>query len=159
MLQNLPDNVGDIGLIPGLGRSPGEGHGNPLYYSCLENSVDRGAWRAIVHGVAKNRTRLNWLSTHTHRQEPFTWFHLLLWSSESSACWPTQTLPLPDPIGISLWLLCLEPQTYMKPKKMITGPLIFISAAHFNINLKRCQGWGRDMWLTMNLLIPFLNSL
>ena len=49
-------NVGDLGSIPGLGRSPGEGHGNPLYYSCLENSVDRGAWRATVHGVAKSWT-------------------------------------------------------------------------------------------------------
>ena len=51
-------NVGDLGLIPGLGRSPGEGNGNPLQYSCLENSIDRGAWRATVHGVAKSRTQL-----------------------------------------------------------------------------------------------------
>ena len=50
-------NEGDPGLIPGLGRSPGEGNSNPLQYSCLENSMDRGAWRATVHGVAKNRTR------------------------------------------------------------------------------------------------------
>ena len=46
-------------MIPGLGRSPGEGNGNPLQYSCLENPMDRGAWRATVHGVAKSRTRLN----------------------------------------------------------------------------------------------------
>ena len=46
-------NVGDLGLIPGLGRSPGEGSGNPLQYSCLENPMDGGAWRATVHGVAK----------------------------------------------------------------------------------------------------------
>ena len=43
-------NSGDLGLIPGLGRSPGGGHGNPLQYSCLENSMDKGAWRATVHG-------------------------------------------------------------------------------------------------------------
>ena len=49
-------HAGDLGLIPGLGRSPGEGNGNPLQYSCLENSMDRGAWRATVHGVAKSRT-------------------------------------------------------------------------------------------------------
>ena len=49
-------NAGDLGLIPGLGRSPGEGNGNPLQYSCLENSMDRGAWWATVHGVAKSRT-------------------------------------------------------------------------------------------------------
>ena len=49
-------NVGDLGLIPGLGRSPGEGNGNPLQYSCLENSMDGGAWWATVHRVAKSQT-------------------------------------------------------------------------------------------------------
>ena len=52
-------NAGDLGLIPGSGRSPGEGNGNPLQYSCLENPLDGGAWWATVHGVAKSRTRLN----------------------------------------------------------------------------------------------------
>ena len=52
-------NAGDLGLIPGSGRSPGEGNGNPLQYSCLENPMDRGAWWAAVHGVAKSRTRLS----------------------------------------------------------------------------------------------------
>ena len=52
-------NVGDTGSIPGLGRSPGEGNGNPLQYSCLENPMDRGAWQAIVHGVAESQTQLN----------------------------------------------------------------------------------------------------
>ena len=49
-------NAGDLGLTPGLGRSPGEGNGNPLQYSCLENPMDRGAWWATVHGVTKNWT-------------------------------------------------------------------------------------------------------
>ena len=52
-------NTGDPGSIPGLGRSLGEGNGNPLQYSCLENPMDRGAWSATVHGVAKSRTRLS----------------------------------------------------------------------------------------------------
>ena len=52
-------NAGDPGLIPGLGRSPGEGNGNPLQYSCLENPVDEGAWRATVHGVTKSQTQLS----------------------------------------------------------------------------------------------------
>ena len=52
-------NAGDLGSIPGLGRSPGEGNGNPLQYSSLENSMDRGAWWAIVHGVTKSRTQLS----------------------------------------------------------------------------------------------------
>ena len=51
-------NVGDTSSIPGLGRSPGEGIGYPLQYSCLENSMDRGAWRTIVHGVTKSWTQL-----------------------------------------------------------------------------------------------------
>ena len=52
-------NAGDLGSIPGWGRSPGEGNGNPLQYSCLENSMDRGAWSAIIHGVAKSWTQLS----------------------------------------------------------------------------------------------------
>ena len=53
MLKNPPANAGDTGSIPGSGRSPGEGNGNPLQNSCLENPMDRGAWRATVHGVTK----------------------------------------------------------------------------------------------------------
>ena len=59
VIKNLPTNAGDIrdvGLIPGLGRFPGVGHGNPLQYSCLENLRDRGAWWATVHRVTKNQT-------------------------------------------------------------------------------------------------------
>ena len=56
MIKNLPDNAGDADSTPGSGRSPGEGNGNPLQYSCLENSMDRGTWWATVHGVAKSRT-------------------------------------------------------------------------------------------------------
>ena len=59
MIKNLPANardLRDVGTIPELGRSPGEGHGNPLQYSCLENPMDRGVWWATVHGVAKSQT-------------------------------------------------------------------------------------------------------
>ena len=61
-------NVGDPGSIPGLGRSPGEGNGNPLQYSCQENPMDREVWRATVHGVAKSQTRLSDFThtLHTH---------------------------------------------------------------------------------------------
>ena len=52
-------DTGDVGLIPGSGRSPGEGNGNPLQYSCLENPMDRGIWRATIHRVAKSRTQLS----------------------------------------------------------------------------------------------------
>ena len=63
VVKNLPANAGDTGnagSLPGLGRSPGVGNGNPLQYACLEKPMDRGAWRATVRGVTKNQT---WLST------------------------------------------------------------------------------------------------
>ena len=62
MVKNLPASVGDargVGLIPGSGRSPGEGNSSPLQYSRLENSMDRGAWWATVHGVASSQTQLS----------------------------------------------------------------------------------------------------
>ena len=62
VVENPPANVGnirDVGSIPGSGRSPGGEHGNPLQYSCLENSTDGGAWWATVHGVAKNQIQLS----------------------------------------------------------------------------------------------------
>ena len=65
MVKNQPANAADTrdtGSISGLGRPPGVGNGNPLQYSCLENPMDRGAWQATVHGIAKSQARL---STHT----------------------------------------------------------------------------------------------
>ena len=67
VVKNLPAKVGDAGdvdLIPGLGRFPEGGNGDPLQYSCLENSMDRGAWWAIAQGVA--RVGYDWAHTHTH---------------------------------------------------------------------------------------------
>ena len=61
---------GDVGSIPGLGRSPGEGNGNPLHYSCLGNPMDRGVWQVAVHRVAKSQTRLS------------SWAHTDFWSCE-----------------------------------------------------------------------------
>ena len=69
MVKNLPADRGDVrdvGSVPGSGRSPGGGQGNLLQYSCLETSMDRGLWRATVHGVAKSQARLKRLK-HTHR--------------------------------------------------------------------------------------------
>ena len=69
VVKNPPasaEDVRDEGSIPGSGRPPGGGHGNPLQYSCLENPMDRGAWRAIVHRIARSRARLKCLSTAQH---------------------------------------------------------------------------------------------
>ena len=59
VVKDPPANAGDAGSIPGLGRFPGVGNANPLWYSCLENSMDRGAWWATLHGVAKSQTQLS----------------------------------------------------------------------------------------------------
>ena len=70
MVKNLPANAGDMrdtGSIPGSGRSPGGGHGNPLQYFSLENPMDRGAWQAMIHRVTKSQTQLNRLSIAQHR--------------------------------------------------------------------------------------------
>ena len=67
VVKNPPANSGDVidvGLFPGLGKSPGGGHDNPLQYSCLEGPMDRGAWQAMVHRVTKSWARLKCLSTH-----------------------------------------------------------------------------------------------
>ena len=74
MVKNPPANAGntrDMGLIPGLVRSPGVGNGNPLQYSCLENPMDGGAWEAAVHGVKKSQARLS--------DQHFTLTSILAW--------------------------------------------------------------------------------
>ena len=73
VVQNLPVNAGDTGdsgLIPGSGRSPGGGNGNPLQHSCLGNPIDRGTWRATVHGVAESDMTERTASTHTCPEIP-----------------------------------------------------------------------------------------
>ena len=69
VVKNLPTNavdIRDVGLIPGPGRSPGVGNGNPLQYSYVKNLMDSEAWRAIVHGFMKSQTRLKQLRTHAY---------------------------------------------------------------------------------------------
>ena len=65
MVKNLPANAGDAGLIPGSGRSPGKGSGNPLQYFCLGNFMDRGVWPAIVHEVAEE-SKMTWRPKQQH---------------------------------------------------------------------------------------------
>ena len=82
MVKASAYNAGDPGSIPGLGRSPGEGNGNPLQYSCLENPMDRVAWRATVCGVAKSQTQLSdrltfYSSIHiSGKKTPTGWFYM-----------------------------------------------------------------------------------
>ena len=69
MTKSPPANAGDVGLIPGSGRSPGGGNGSPLQYSCLENSRDRKAWQATVHGDRKESGKTEKLSKYTHTND------------------------------------------------------------------------------------------
>ena len=85
VVKNLPANAGDVGLIPGLGRSPGERNDNPLQYSCLGNLMDRGVWWATVHKVLKESDTSKWLNNNK------------IWSREifiSLICLPSASLPL-----------------------------------------------------------------
>ena len=74
VVKNLPakaEDIRDAGLIPGWGKSPAGGYGNPLQYVCLENRMERGGWQTIVHSVAKSRTELKQFSTHIQHPEVF----------------------------------------------------------------------------------------
>ena len=87
VVKNAPVSAGDAGLTPGWGRAPGGGHGNPLQYSYLKDSMDRRAWWARVHGVTKSQTRLKQLSTHPYKSSRFKVkkAHLLILK-----CWPVE---------------------------------------------------------------------
>ena len=81
VVKNPPVIARDVGLISGPGRTPGEGNGNPLQYSCLGNPIDRRSWWATVYGVAKSWT---WLSMHTHSQAHMyvKFKEILIWCAE-----------------------------------------------------------------------------
>ena len=92
--KDLPPSVGDVrdtGLIAGLGRSPGEGSGNPLQYSCLENPMDRGARRAIVRKVAKSQIWLKQFSIHAHSYSVISTFNQL----KQAWRYKKKSIPLP----------------------------------------------------------------
>ena len=108
-VKNPPANTEDARdkhSIPGSGRSPGGGHGNPLQYSCLENPMDTGAWRATVHSVAQSRRWLKWLSTH--RDKVLAWVLYLRALFQGGPC-------LGQSVGMCIWgamaLACLVPQS------------------------------------------------
>ena len=93
VVKNLPANAGDVrdtGSVPGAGRSPGGGHGNPLQYSCLENPMDGRAWWATVQGVMKSRTLLKQLSMHAHKVSHIGSYLISagLWAAAWCGCLP-----------------------------------------------------------------------
>ena len=92
MVKNPPANTGDVGLIPGLGRFPGEGNGNTFQNSCLGNPMDRDAWRAIVHGVVKSWTQLSNETTtkYSISQKFYSDFPMRHNGKTQVKFWPTQ---------------------------------------------------------------------
>jgi len=119
-------NTGDMGSIPGSGRSPGEGNGNPLQYSCLENPMGRGAWWAMVHRVAKSLTRLKWHRTQEDQlfwhQGPVSWKTVFSWIGWRDGDWF-----LDD--SSTLYLLC-------------TLFLLFLHQFHLSSSSIDHKGWG-----------------
>ena len=93
MVKNLAARQEIWGLIPGSGRSPGVGNGNPLQYSCLENPMDRGDWRAMVHRVTKSQTQLRQLSTYTRHIYDFKIFNSIKPYAGTNKITPTSVFP------------------------------------------------------------------
>ena len=122
VVKNLPANAGDVrdaGSIPGWGRSPGVGNGNPLQYSCLENLTDRGAWWATIHRVAKSQTWLKWLSTQHTQLSHFPVTFLSLWTILLTV--PTQFHVIPLLFFLTTCSsLCPWPTYFKNPTSSVT---------------------------------------
>ena len=149
MIKNSPANAGDItdmGSNPGLGRSPGGGHCNPLQYSCLENPMDRGAWWAMVHRVSKSWTRLRQLSMHA-----------CTWIREGSN-WPK--LKREEVVGISFDLLLMEVKgttldAWLTPSTVSLS--FFCTCEQVSICLYKCPALSQDSWTeSRKVHLPFL---
>ena len=122
VVKNSPANAGDVGLTPGLGRCPGGGHGNPLQYSCLVNPVDRGAWWATFHRVAKSRTWLRRFNMHAHLRQKV-----------GGAC--SHTGPYPDyvqPVDFSS-VSFRSRLTHTQRERPVWIGQLFESSANYNI--------------------------
>ena len=130
VVKNLPANgedVRDTGSTPGLGRSPGGGHGNPLQYSCLENLVDRGAWQAMVNRVAKSQTQLKWFSMHSCTYGGKSRNHLRLGLLWRTFCFCVFNIKIPE--ILDTW----TNHTWTKMSQM--WPIIFQTAPFFVVVL------------------------
>ena len=156
VVKSPPDNAGDIRdaiSIPGLGRSTGEGHGNPLQYSCLENPVVRGAWWAMVHRVAESQTQLKWLRTaHSiHRVATIILISLLRmeWPSDllrSHWRWQSQALEETSLPKEGAWVPCLG--LYHQGSQFEFWHLIFISMGTAPAS-EALQPRGEALWELM----------
>ena len=141
-------NAGDPGLIPGLGRSHGEGNGNPLQYSCLENPVDRGAWQATVHGV----TRVG----HDLATKPPSPYMCLIISKWRRQWHPTPYSCLENPMDRRAWQVTVHGVTRVghdlvtkpppSPKQVQDGFWDFLGSPVVKTLHFQCRGHGFSSW-------------
>ena len=155
MVKNLPAKAGDTGntgLTPESGRSPGERNGNPLQYSRLENSTDRGAWQATIHGAAKSWTRLKRLRTYTHTHtHTYLFFYFLYY---------TMLVPMAELICLSFYFIVVSKWVYsdnFMEHKLVTatgsGPLDVLRLLPLHHFLK-----AQGPFPTLACLFPYLKK-
>ena len=130
MVKNPPAIQEAPGSVPGLGRSPGEGNGNPLQYSCLENSRDRGAWLATVHSIAESDMTEQLIHTHQTKKILLKFFFYILNSPRSTFLWLLESFPIPSRSPSDLLIVC-EPSLLSYKVKKITKILIVTLASEF----------------------------
>ena len=144
-VKNLPANAGDTSSIQGSGRSPGEGNGTPLQYSCLENPMDRGAWRATVHGVARVKHDLVTKPPHTYKARTAN----EIWIRQ---CFGESKLQPSHDHWIFEWTwftvddLCEVMQWQFWPWN---GDFSGLKVWNLRYNIDQIQGWGWLRWETL----------
>ena len=150
VVKKLPANEGDTSLIPGSGRFPRRGNGNPLQHSCLGNPMNRGAWQAIVHGVAKSQTRLSYwgyMYTLCHFIQGIwgLWYLWGFWRQYQSI--PRDGLLAYSPTKLGMWKVA-QKKEFSWPLLLL---LLFFQKAHF-------QNWLRHLVydFTYTLITPLL---
>ena len=148
VVKNLPASAGDVGFLPGLGRSPGEGMASLLRYSCLGNPVDRGVWRAAAHGVTKSHT---WLSNSiaTTRYRPPSGIDIF----NDSSLYLEKILFLISG-GTALLSSIVSAPIYISTNRVqgslfsTASPTVVISCLFDNVHTNRCEvtpPWGFDL--------------
>ena len=165
VINSPPANARDVrdwGWIPGLGRSPGGEHGNPLQYSCLENPMDTGACRAIVHGVTRSRTRLKRLSMLT-----FTFYHTRYFANLFIVycLLPAPTAPLQIFLSI-LWLcsylLSLSPsqlECFLFHYNIVKNNILLYKSSHRPLIISKNLSHLIRCYILIRLLMPITNLI
>ena len=160
VVKSRPGNAGDFrdaGLIPGLGRSPGGGNGNPVQYSCLESSMDGGARRAAVHRVTKSQTQLKRLSTHARGQKgphqtmnlPAPW----LWTSQTLELWESNAGWLSHPVSWCFVTVAWTKTTAFPESQLWASPSIIFSQEIYYVCFSHCTYYNMYLYIFIMYLV------